>query len=173
MSKQTFPMDEEVLEYSPLHTSTSLSKLVDCQGQSLDTCEQMESSFMEFLESVRIRVIESGTDMSHVEDSIVELVQSTEEYQQVKQLVSELMNRNQSLDKSLSQEHDNKIDYEIRANQLEHELTLMREQLELVIKEYDETNQLLDWNNAREKQLVELQKFVIIHIITPLTYYIP
>ena len=60
-------MAEEVLEYSPLHTSTSLSKLVDFQGQPLDTSERMESSFMDFLEYVRTRAIESGTDMSHIE----------------------------------------------------------------------------------------------------------
>ena len=54
---------EEVLEYSPSH----VAKRVDCQGQPLDTWERMETSFMEFLDSVRVRAIQSGTDMEHVE----------------------------------------------------------------------------------------------------------
>ena len=67
MSTQSSVCGEEVLEYSPIHSSVSLSKQVDCQGQPLDTYETLESSFMEFLESVRIRAIQTGTDMGQIQ----------------------------------------------------------------------------------------------------------
>lgn len=70
------------------------------------------------------------------------------------------MNRNQTLDISLSEEREASLDYELKARQLEHELHLMREEMECVIREADQTNELLDWKNGREKQLMENQMFV-------------
>ena len=90
----------------------------------------------------------------------MDLVRSADEYQQVRQLVLELMDRNRNLDSSLSEAKDAKQDYEGRASQLEYELQLMREQLEFVIRDANETNQLLDWKSGREKQLIENQKLV-------------
>ena len=70
------------------------------------------------------------------------------------------MTRNQELDVSLSDEREFNLDYELKARQLEHELQLMREQMECVIWEADQTNELLDLKDGREKQLVENQMFV-------------
>ena len=73
------------------------------------------------------------------------------------------MERNQNLDSSLLEARDARQDYEARARQLEHELHLMKDQLEFVMKDANETNQLLDWKSGREKQLMENQKFVCLY----------
>ena len=86
------------------------------------------------------------------------LVQSDDEFSQVKLLVSDLMNRNQSLDSSLSDAVEAREDHETRSRQLEHELERMREQLELVMREADDANQLLESKYGREKQLLEHER---------------
>ena len=70
------------------------------------------------------------------------------------------MNYNQQLDVSLSEEREANLDYEQKARQLEYELQLMREQMECVIREADQTSELLDWKDGREKQMIENQMFV-------------
>ena len=70
------------------------------------------------------------------------------------------MNHNQQIDVSSSEEREANLDYEQKARQLEYELQLMREQMECVIREADQTSELLDWKDGREKQMIENQMFV-------------
>ena len=79
-------------------------------------------------------------------------------------MVSELTNRNQNLDSSLSEARVERQDYESRARQLEYELELMRNQLEVIIRDSSETNQMLDWKSRKEKQLIDNQKFVCLFV---------